>query len=168
MFAAAAAGTDAPARAETGRYLLFALGQEEYALEVAKTREVLGLAPITPVPGTPKFVRGVMSLRGAVLPVIDLRVAFGLPARDGEHTGILVAASDGVELGLVVDRVTGMIDVGPEAVQETPPPGGESATSVIRGIRRAQGNVTIVLDVGMVLGPAEARALAQGTGAQTA
>jgi purine-binding chemotaxis protein CheW len=164
MFEPATAVADPPARAGTGKYLLFALGQEEYALELAKTREVLGLVPITPVPGTPKFVRGVTSFRGAVLPVIDLRVAFGLPARDGEHTGILVAASGDVEIGLVVDRVTGMIDVGPEAVRETPTPGGETATAAIRGIRRDHGNVTIILDVGMVLAPAEARALAQGTG----
>jgi purine-binding chemotaxis protein CheW len=146
------------------RYLIFVLGGEEYALEVGKAREVLDLRPVTPVPNTAPFVKGVMNCRGNVVPVLDLRVAFGLPADEDDDTCIILADSDHIELGLVVDRVAGVIDVGDQHVEETPSFEGETGTSMIRGIRRDHGTATIVLDIGMVMAPSEARALAEGAG----
>jgi purine-binding chemotaxis protein CheW len=141
------------------RYLIFVLGGEEYALEVSQAREVLDLRPVTPVPNTPAFVKGVMSCRGNVVPVIDLRVAFGLPAVEDDETCIVLADSEHVKMGLVVDRVAGVVDVGDQQLEETPSFEGETGTSMIRGIRRDYGKATIVLDIGMVMDPGEARAL---------
>jgi purine-binding chemotaxis protein CheW len=155
-----AALTEDAASAQTGKYLIFALGEEEYALEVAKAREVLPLAPITPVPGTPPYVRGVLSVHGTLTPVLDLRTAFGLPARQTPATCIIVVDSDDAQMGLIVDRVVSVIDVGPESIEAPPAFSGDTTTTaVIRGIRRDYGKVTIVLDVSLVMAPAQARAL---------
>lgn len=151
------ASRPSPSPAETGKYLIFALGDEEYALEVATAREIIGMPHITPVPCTPPFVRGAFNYRGTAAPAIDLRVAFGLPAEQTDDTCVIIADSGDAEIGMIVDRVVAVIDVDPEQIEETPPVAGATTTSVIRGIRRDQGDVTIVLDIGMVMPPDAAR-----------
>ncbi len=147
--------------AEAGKYLIFALAHEEYALEVATAREIIGMPHITPVPCTPPFVRGVFNYRGTAAPAIDLRVAFGLPAEQTDDTCVIIADSGDAEIGMIVDRVVSVIDVGPDQIEGALPVAAETTTALIRGIRRDQGDVAIVLDIGMVMPPDAARALAR-------
>ena len=183
----ASALVERPAPADAGKYLIFALGGEEFALEIATAREVVPMPPITPVPGTAPFVRGVFNCRGTVTPAIDLRLALGLAAEQSDDTCVILARSGDLEVGLIVDRVTSVIDVGPDQVEGLRPAytrprrgavpsshpraqrepaarsaAGQTATALIRGIRRDRGDVTIVLDIGRVMPPGAARALSCG------
>ncbi len=97
---------NSPALAVDGKYPTFVLGEEEYGVEILKVREILGMMPITNVPRTPPFVKGVINLRGKVIPVIDLRLKFGMPEIEyAQETCVIVVEVDGVPMGIIVDTV---------------------------------------------------------------
>ena len=117
------------------KYLTFALGDEAYGLEIMQVREIIGLMAITNVPRMPAFVRGVINLRGKVIPVVDLRLKFGMPRiEDTKETCIIVVNIDGLLIGIVVDRVTEVLDITEEKIEETSTFGVHVDTQFIMGL----------------------------------
>jgi purine-binding chemotaxis protein CheW len=149
-----------------GKYMTFQLAAEDYGIEILKVREIIGLMEITRVPRVPDFVRGVINLRGRVIPVIDLRLKFGMEATAAtEQTVIIVAhcqiAGRALTMGVLVDRVLEVLNI--EGAQIEPPPDlGESRTDgdFILGVGKAAHRVVFLLDIAKVLSGAEAAELA--------
>ena len=149
-----------------GKFMTFKLGDEEYGIEILKVREIIGLMEITRVPRVSTCIRGVINLRGKVVPVVDLRVKFGMsPTASTEQTVIIVVqcAVGGRELtmGILVDQVLEVLPL--EASQIEPPPSfgtAELDAGFILGVGKAEKRVIFLLDIGKVLSAAEARDLA--------
>ena len=136
-----------------GKYLTFFLGDEEYGVEILKVREIIGLLPITRVPRTADCVRGVVNLRGKVIPVVDLRLRFGLPAAEATaQTVIIVVQANGLEFGVVVDRVSEVSDFAPDSVEKAPDFGADVQTHFLHGLAKDEtGCVKLLLDIDQVL-----------------
>ena len=139
-----------------GKYLTFALGQEEYGLEILKVREIIGYMEITAVPQTPAYVKGVINLRGQVIPVIDLRAKFGMETteRTEETCIIVVEISQGgrsFSTGIVVDHVEEVLDIAGEDIEEAPQFGSAVNTDFILGMGKIGDSVKILLDIDKVL-----------------
>jgi len=135
-----------------GKYLTFVLAGEEYGLEILKVREIIGMMDITAVPRTPAFVKGVINLRGKVIPVVDLRLKFVMPeAERTEETCVIVAQVGAVEMGIIVDKVSEVLDIEAEEIEDTPSFGVAVDTDFILGIGKAGGKVTILLSIEKVL-----------------
>ena len=134
------------------KYLTFALGGEEYGLEILKVREIIGLMEITRVPRMPVFVRGVINLRGKVIPVVDLRLKFGMERQDDTVESCIIVVDLGdILMGVVVDCVSEVLDIADNDIEETPSFGVEIDTEFILGIGKAKGKVIILLDILKVL-----------------
>ncbi len=143
-------------RQKAGKYLTFFLAGEEYGLEILKVREIIGLMDITDVPGTPAFVKGVINLRGKVIPVLDLRSKFGMEtAEQTEETCIIVVDVGTVEMGIVVDKVSEVLDIAAEDIEDAPSFGVDVNTDFILGMGKAEGSVKILLDIDKVLTSSE-------------
>ena len=139
-----------------GKFLTFQLKEEEYGLEILKVREIIGVMDITTVPQTPGYVKGVINLRGKVIPVIDLRLKFGLPSADyGRRTCIIVVNVNLVEMGIVVDTVSEVMDIESENIEETPSFGASLNTDYILGMGKVGGKVKILLNIDKVLTSSE-------------
>lgn len=135
-----------------GKYLTFSLADEEYGLEILKVREIIGMMDITAVPKSPPHIRGVVNLRGKVIPVIDLRMRFTLPeVEQTDETCIIVVCVGDVEMGVVVDRVCEVLDIVNDDIEEPPTFGTSVDTSFILGLGKSEGRVTILLDITKVL-----------------
>ena len=139
-----------------GKYLTFALEPEEYGLEILKVREIIGYMDITAVPQTPHHVKGVINLRGQVIPVIDLRAKFGMETAEvTEQTCIIVVeTSQGnrkFSTGIVVDRVQEVLDIAGEDIEEAPQFGSSVNTDFILGMGKIGESVKILLDIDRVL-----------------
>lgn len=144
-----------------GKYLTFGLDREEYGLEILRVREIIGMMDITPVPRTPAFVRGVINLRGNVIPVVDLRLKFDMEAAERtDQTCIIVVDVDTVEMGIVVDRVSEVLDIIAEDIADAPSFGVSVDTDFILGMGKTEGQVTILLDISKVLSTGELGELA--------
>jgi len=148
------------ARAElahlAGKYLTFKLADEEYGLEIIKVQEIIGLMPITKVPRVPAYMRGVINLRGRIIPTIDLRSKFGLDAvADTDKTCIIVVevmSSKGkVNVGIIVDQVAEVLDVAANEIDHAPEFGTALRTDFILGVGIVKGAVKILLDIDKVL-----------------
>ena len=149
--------------ARAGKHLTFVLAEESYGLEILKVREIIGLMDITAVPRTPAFVKGVINLRGKVIPVIDLRVKFSMPeAQRTEQTCIIVVNIGNVEMGVIVDEVSEVLDIAAEDIDESPKFGTNVDTDFILGMGKTGGKVTILLDISKVLTDADLRAVEAG------
>ncbi|MFH1549951.1 MAG: chemotaxis protein CheW [Planctomycetota bacterium] len=136
-----------------GKYLTFILAEENYGLEILKVREIIGIMDITPVPRTPEFVKGVINLRGKVIPVIDLRLKFGMEEIEKtEETCIIVVDVRGVEMGIVVDKVSEVLDIAGKDIEDAPSFGTNVNTEYILGMGKANDKVTILLDIAKVIG----------------
>jgi purine-binding chemotaxis protein CheW len=141
-----------------GKYMTFKLDEEEYGLEILKVREIIGLMDITRVPRTPPYVRGVINLRGKVIPVVDLRQKFGMePCEATDQTVIIVVqytlGDRAITMGILVDQVLEVRSI--QAAHIEPPPTlGESAIDAqcILGVGKAEKRVIFLLDIGRVLG----------------
>jgi purine-binding chemotaxis protein CheW len=143
-----------------GKYLTFRLVDEEYGLEILKVREIIGMMAITSLPRTPSFVRGVINLRGKVIPVIDLRNKFELEATaDTSETCIIVvdvtAAIGTVQIGILVDAVSEVLDIPGHDIEEPPRFGTSVDTAFILGMAKSKGAVKILLNIEKVLSTAE-------------
>jgi purine-binding chemotaxis protein CheW len=143
-----------------GKYLTFCLEKEEYGIGILKVKEIIGMMPITSVPRTPKFVKGVINLRGKVIPVIDLRLKFGMgeiPYSD--RTCIIVVEIDSdnntVLIGIVVDAVSEVLNIQENDVEETPAFGTKLNTEYILGMAKMGGGVKILLNIDKVLSTEE-------------
>ncbi|MBU2550379.1 MAG: chemotaxis protein CheW [Proteobacteria bacterium] len=147
-----------------GKYLTFTLADEEYGIGILKVREIIGMMPITSVPQTPSFVKGVINLRGKVIPVVDLRLKFGMAELDyTERTSIIVVEVRGqsgdIPIGIVVDAVSEVVNIKGEDIEDTPTFGSRLDTDYILGMAKIEGGVKILLDIDRVLSSEEINAL---------
>jgi purine-binding chemotaxis protein CheW len=143
-----------------GKYLTFSLEGEEYGLGILKVKEIIGIMPITVVPQTPSYVKGVINLRGKVIPVIDLRLKFSLAAAEyTERTCIIVveisAAGRMILMGILVDSVSEVLSIKAADVEDTPSFGTKLNTEYILGMAKAGGSIKILLDIDKILSSAE-------------
>ena len=135
-----------------GKFLSFFLSGEEYGIEALKVHEIIGLLPITRVPHTQSCIKGVINLRGKVIPVVDLRLKFGMPAMEStSETCIIVVHIRGNEVGVIVDRVSEVIDIRDGEIEPAPSFGNGFNTDFILGIGTTQEKVRILLDIDRVL-----------------
>jgi len=139
-----------------GKYLTFFLANEEYGIGILKIKEIIGMLPITSVPQTPELVKGVINLRGKVIPVMDLRLRFGMAPIDySERTCIIVVEIAGqagtIQIGIVVDAVSEVLNIKKDEIEETPTFGTKLNTGYILGMAKMEGGVKILLDIDQVL-----------------
>jgi purine-binding chemotaxis protein CheW len=142
-----------------GKYMTFQLAREEYGLEILKVREIIGLMDITRVPRTPPYVRGVINLRGKVIPVVDLRQKFGMPPCEAtDQTVIIVVqyalAERTLTMGILVDQVLEVRQIRADAIEPPPPSLGDATidSACILGVGKTEKRVVFLLDIGRVLG----------------
>jgi purine-binding chemotaxis protein CheW len=148
--------TFAQADPRVGKYLTFQLAAEEFGIRVLKVREIMGLQQITAVPQTAAHIKGVINLRGKVLPVIDLRLKFGLPAAEyTQRSCIIVTQVQGesapVLMGIVVDGVSEVLNLAASEIEDTPDFGEEVSGQYLLGMAKVKGKVKILLDIDKVL-----------------
>ncbi len=142
-----------------GKFLTFFLANEEYGIEILKVQEIIGMMAITPVPRTPRFIRGVINLRGKVIPVVDLRLKFDMESKEQtEETCIIVVQTAGIQIGCVVDKVSEVLDIKAEEIEDAPTFGADVNTEYILGIGKSQGKVKLLLDIDKVLSQREMHA----------
>lgn len=166
------AGSSTLARERAGKYLTFYLEGEEYGVEILEVHEIIGIMPITRVPRTPPFILGVINLRGKVISIMDLRARFGMrPAEHAAETCIIVVQVGGVQIGLLVDRVSEVLDVPESEIEDAPGFGVEIDTDYILGVAKSSGRVKLLLDMDRVLArtpPADASGEKTGGTVRTA
>ncbi len=138
-----------------GKYLTFTLADEEYGIGILKIKEIIGMMPVTAVPQTPDFVKGVINLRGKVIPVMDLRLRFGMDAIGyTDRTCIIVVEISGetgdIMIGIVVDTVSEVLNIKAEDIEDTPAFGSQVDTNYILGMAKIEGGVKILLDIDKV------------------
>ena len=146
-----------------GKYLTFKLGAEEYGVEILKVREINGIMKITAVPRVPEFVKGVINLRGNVIPVIDLRLKFGLEEIEHTEQTCIIVVNIGREIGIIVDTVSEVLDIAGEQIDPPPQMGGMTDTSFILGMGKVADAVKILLDIDRVLDASEVTEIALAT-----
>ncbi len=142
--------------AKEGKYLTFSLADEEYGIGILKIKELIGMMQITTVPQTPDFVKGVINLRGKVIPVMDLRLRFGMESIDyTERTCIIVVEIEGmqgtIQIGIVVDSVSEVLNIKGGEIEGTPTFGTRLNIEYILGMAKMEGGVKILLDIDKVL-----------------
>jgi len=148
-----------------GKFLTFVLSNESYGISITKVREIIGMMPVTRVPQSCGFIKGVINLRGKVIPVIDLRRRFGMAETDDTNrTCIIVVEIDAqgggnVQMGIVVDSVSEVLNIPGDDIEEPPGFGAGANTSYIMGLAKIDASVKILIDIDRVLGHEDARNL---------
>ena len=156
---------------EVRQYLTFKLGEEVFALDEEKVREVLDYTTITRIPRTPEFMRGVINLRGSVVPVVDLRLAFGMPATEKTVSTCIVVTEVSMEgqnvvLGALADSVEEVIDLEPDHIQPGPRLGTTINTDFVRGMGRRESGFVVILDIDRVFAEDQLAAIRAGNQAR--
>lgn len=146
----------ATTRRRQGKYLIFHLGKEEFGVQVLKVREIMGLQDITSVPQVPAFIKGVINLRGKVIPVMDLRLKFGLDTAEyTQRTCIVVLEvvlqSGAILMGAIVDGVSEVVNLQESEIEDTPDFGDQAELPYVLGMAKVKGKVKILLDIDHVL-----------------
>ena len=132
--------------------LTFLLQGQDYGLELARVEEIRGFTPITPIPNMPAHIKGVMNVRGAVLPVVDLRVKFGLETVEyTRFTVIIIAHSFGKSVGLIVDSVSDVLSTSSDKIQPPPDFGSSTDTRFVKGLLRSGEQLAVLLDLDRLL-----------------
>lgn len=148
---------DSESKELAGKYLTFCIQGESYGIDVLKIREIIRLIDITAVPQMPAYVRGVINLRGKIIPVLDLRLRFGFDeAEKTEHTCIVVvlanlSAGKSTQMGIIVDAVEEVVNIASGEIEETPDFGSEVSTQYLLGMAKIKGAVKTLLDIDRVL-----------------
>lgn len=134
-----------------GKFLTFFLDKEEYGIEILKVQEIIGVMPITNVPGMPNYIKGVINLRGRIIPVIDLRLKLSMsPTVFSDETCFIVVRSKNISVGIIVDRVSEVIDISTQDIEEA----NDLAlinSDYITGISKSNGKVKILLDIDKII-----------------
>jgi len=139
-----------------GKFLTFILGKEVYGIEILKAREIIGLMDITTVPQTPEYMKGVINLRGKVIPVIDLRLKFGMPEEEHtQETCVIVVEVNNTSLGIIVDSVSEVSDINGGEIEDAPSFGQGIDTSFIMALGKVKDKIIILLDIEAVLSSEE-------------
>lgn len=135
-----------------GKFLSFFLKEEEYGIEILKVQEIIKILPITRVPRTPEFVKGVINLRGKIIPVTDLRSKFNMEQREEtSETCIIVVQTNGLEIGVIVDKVSEVLDISDVEIEDVPSFGTDVSTDYLLGIGNTNGRVRLLLDIERIL-----------------
>src|SRR6478672_236177 len=146
------ATTGISSQTEPSQHLTFRLGAEEYGIEILKIQEIRGYAGVTPIPNTPAYIRGVMNLRGTVIPVVDLRTRFAMPNQEyNKFTVIVVVTVREKVIGLVVDAVSDVLDVLPSQIRERPDLGARTDLRFIGGMATIGERLVVLLDIDRLL-----------------
>jgi purine-binding chemotaxis protein CheW len=136
---------------QEGKFLTFRMGNEDYGIEIRHVTEIIGIQRITEVPDMPDFIKGVINLRGKVIPVMDVRTRFRLPTREyDDRTCIIVVNINDTSVGLVVDKVNEVVDISKDQI-EPPPRTGKNASRYIQGMGKIGDEVKILLEVNRLL-----------------
>ncbi len=139
-----------------GKFLTFALNEEEYGVEILKVKEIIGIMGITTVPQTPEYMKGVINLRGKVIPIIDLRLKFTMPEEEHtKETCIIVVEVHTSLIGIVVDSVSEVLYIKGDEIEDAPSFGQEIDTAFIMGLGKAKEKIIILLDIEKVLSDKE-------------
>lgn len=142
----------------SGKYLTFVLGNESFGIPVLKVREIIKLVAITVVPQMPSYIKGVINLRGKIIPVMDLRVRFGVSTTDNEENNCIIVvqisnqAGISIQMGLVVDAVEEVVNIAATDIEETPDFCCQVDTAYLCGMAKIKGVVKTLLDIDRVLG----------------
>jgi len=138
------------------QYLTFALGDEEYGVEILKVQEIRGYSAVTPIPNTPQYIKGVMNLRGTIVPVVDLRGKLAMSeAEYSQFTVIIVVTVGAKVMGLIVDAVSDVLNIPKTDIQATPDFGAQVDARFINGMAKAGDKLVVLLDIDRVLGAEE-------------
>jgi purine-binding chemotaxis protein CheW len=138
---------------DANQYLTFVLGGEEYGLEILKVQEIKGHSSVTRMPNTPPHVKGVTNLRGAVVPIVDLRTKFALPEREYDKFTVFIIVTVGTKIvGLVVDAVEDVVDIAPEAIQPTPELAMSLGGAYVRGLAQVGDRLIALLEIERIVG----------------
>jgi purine-binding chemotaxis protein CheW len=142
--------------AAPGKYLTFALAQEEYGVSVLKVREIIKMMEITAVPQVPRHIRGVINLRGKVIPIVDLRLKFGVAIAESTNRTCIVVVdvvlgARRILLGMIVDSVAEVLNVAVDEIEAAPDFGERLDTAYMQGVAKIKGSVKILLDLDRVL-----------------
>ncbi|HEX5227424.1 MAG TPA: chemotaxis protein CheW [Bryobacteraceae bacterium] len=145
---------------EINQYLTFSLGDEEYGIEILKVQEIKGYSAITYIPNTPPHIKGVMNLRGTVIPVVDLRAKFSMPATEYNKFTVIIVVTVGAKiLGLVVDAVSDVLNIACADVRPAPDFGARVDTKFISGVASLNDRLAVLLDIQKLLSEDELSAL---------
>ncbi|MFZ1037299.1 MAG: chemotaxis protein CheW [Smithella sp.] len=135
-----------------GKYLTFFLASEEYGVEILKVQEIIGRMPITPVPLTSKYIRGVINLRGKIHPIMDLKVKFGMEQTIiTDETCIIVINTSSLMMGILVDKVSEVVNVTSGDIEDTPSFGADVETEYLLGVGKTGGRIRLLLDIEKVI-----------------
>jgi purine-binding chemotaxis protein CheW len=147
-----------------GKYLTFRLGEEDYGLEILKVQEIIGMQEITSIPRTPEFLKGVINLRGKVIPVVDLRLKFGMAEAEVSRKTCIIVVQVGQEtgnviMGIVVDEVSEVLEISGGEIEPAPSFGARLDTNFILGMAKIEKAVKILLDLEKILSQDELAAV---------
>jgi len=135
------------------QYLTFQLAEEQFGIDILRVQEIKGLAHLTQIPNVPPYIKGVMNLRGTVVPVVDLRHRFSMPAATYNQFTVIIIVTVGAKvMGLVVDAVSDVLNVGDSELEQLPELGGGIDTSFITGMAKSSDNLITLLDIDRLLG----------------
>ena len=135
-----------------GKYLTFFLASEEYAVEILKVQEIIGRMPITPVPLTSKYIRGVINLRGKIHPIMDLNVKFGMEQTQiTDETGIIVIKTANLMMGIMVDKVSEVVTIASGEVEDAPSFGADVNPEYLLGVGKTGGKIRLLLDIEKII-----------------
>ena len=135
------------------QYLTFALGGEEYGVEILKVQEIRGYSAVTPIPNTPGYVKGVMNLRGTIIPVLDLRSKLSMQETEYSQFTVIIVVTVGTKvMGLIVDAVSDVLNIPRADIQATPDFGAQVDARFINGMAKAGEKLVVLLDIERVLG----------------
>jgi purine-binding chemotaxis protein CheW len=150
-----------------GKYLTFFLASEEYGVEILKVQEIIGRMPITPVPLTSKYIRGVINLRGKIHPIMDLKIKFGMDETQfTDETCIIVIKTSTLMMGILVDKVSEVVNVASGDIEDTPSFGAEVNTEYLLGVGKAGGRVRLLLDIEKVITATDVINMKKATGGE--
>jgi len=135
-----------------GKYLTFFLADEEYGVEILKVQEIIGRMPITPVPLTSRYIRGVINLRGKIHPIMDLNIKFGMNQTEiTDETCMIVIKTSSIMMGILVDKVSEVVNVASDDIEDTPSFGAEVNTEYLLGVGKTGGRIRMLLDIEKVI-----------------
>lgn len=144
------------------KYLTFQIAKEHYGIEICHVTEIIGIQTITELPEMPDFIKGVINLRGKVVPLMDVRARFKLPDREYDaRTCIIVVEINDTAVGLVVDEVREVMDIPEESVEPPPKVTGKNSSNFLQGVGKVENNVKIILNVSRLLFDKELEELRQ-------
>ena len=150
-----------------GKYLTFFLASEEYGVEILKVQEIIGRLPITPVPLTSRYIRGVINLRGKIHPIMDLNIKFGMDeTMITDETCIIVIKTSSLMMGILVDKVSEVVNVASGDIEDTPSFGADVDTKYLLGVGKTGGRVRLLLDIEKVITKSDIINMKKATGGE--